>query len=68
MTKAIMKVSFLAGTDIEEACEEALELDEKLGMYVEFNFNGKTLDTISGCKEKMRKEYRRYLKNGGIND
>ena len=58
MTKAIMEVSFLCGTGIEEACEEALELDKKLGVYVAFNFNGKTLNTITGCKEKMIKEYR----------
>ena len=61
MAKAITKVSFLAGTDIEEACEAALELDRKLSVYIEFNFNGKTLDTITGCKEKMLKEYKEYI-------
>ena len=41
MSNMIIKVEFLAGTNIKDAVEEAKQKAEKLDLaYVEFDFNG----------------------------
>jgi len=50
-----LKVGVLAGTSIEQAVREAKGLAEKLGVEIEFNFNGipMTIFPWSDVKEKV---------------
>lgn len=40
MTNAIIKIEFLAGSDITESFVEAIKLAKKLDIWVSFKFNG----------------------------
>jgi len=64
MKKAIvLKVEVLAGTHIEEAVREAKGLVEKLGVGIEFDFNGipMVIFPSSNIEEEV-KSYWRELK------
>jgi hypothetical protein len=40
----VIKIEFVAGTSIESAIDDALQLSEKTGKVVEFDFNGKLMN------------------------
>ena len=48
MSSAHLKIEFLAGTDINDACYEAARLANMLGLTVDFNFNGVTVMAKQG--------------------
>jgi hypothetical protein len=65
MTKnAMLKIEFLAGTDIFDAAEEAVTLSEKLNIGVTFNFNGVDCTMWPGDSPKILKE--QYLTAGNL--
>ena len=43
MSNAFIKINFMDGTDIRDACEEACTISKRMGINVEFDFNGVTL-------------------------
>jgi len=59
MSKMIIKVEFLPGTNVVEAIKEAKEKAIKLNVcYVQFNFNSKTFSVSQYADIKqLNKEY-----------
>jgi len=58
MKSIIIGVNFLAGTHINDAVKEAIELHEKLECHVAFNFNGVDMFIMDSDKEGYVQEYR----------
>jgi len=62
MSKAILRISFLEGTDIEAAIKEAIEIRKRLGLSVEFSFNGIMMFICSDNVKHYMQEYENELK------
>lgn len=65
MISVAIKVDILAGTDIDSACKECIELSNKLNTHIEFNFNGVDIfvchnshvkDLVNEYFEKLQKQ------------
>ena len=58
----ILKIEFLPGDLIEDACKKALEISKKFGMIVVFDFNGVRVSTVWGSVEEMVEHYMNEIK------
>ena len=67
MVKVLLKAEILAGTSIEEAIEAAKKVAEKLGVGIDFNFNGVPVTVFpwTDTKEKIE-DYKLELKRMDI--
>jgi sugar/nucleoside kinase (ribokinase family) len=56
-----IKIEFVVSTDIREAVEEALELSEKTGNSVEFDFNGKLMNVRRINQLSLEEQIKYYI-------
>ena len=55
--KAILPINFIAGVDIEIACEEAVKLANRMEVNFEFSFNGIYIFVTPNCYSGELVEY-----------
>lgn len=61
----VLEVSFLAGTSIQEAIDEARYFALKHNTYVKFNFNGISMSIQPNCSVRATAEaFLKAVKNG----
>jgi hypothetical protein len=60
----VTKLEFSVGTDIEKAVKDALEVFQRSGTIVEFNFNGEPMNVffLRRLDEPIEKQKARYVK------
>ncbi len=64
MSSLYIKVEAVAGSAVEEVCEDMITLSEKLGIMVTLNFNGVSLNAVAGdYAGEMADKYFRQLEN-----
>jgi hypothetical protein len=56
----VIKIEFVAGTCIEDAINDALELSEKTGNAVEFDFNGKLMSIYRINPLPLERQFKSY--------
>lgn len=62
---ATIRINPMAGADVKATAEQAVSVADKLGIMIEYDFNGVTCMARPGdCPDSLAEDYHRALNNG----